>query len=65
MYNNTLSRSGNDLYTNFFAELFSNVANLLVSAKDAREGDVVTTIEPEVQTRLEDDIAKVNQTIFE
>ena len=62
VYNNTLSRSGNDLYTNFFAEIFSNVANLLISAKDAREGDVVTTIEPEVQTRLADDIAKVNQT---
>ncbi len=60
-YNDTLSRSGDGLYQNFFAEIFSNVANLLVSANDAREGDVVTTIEPEVQTRLEDDIAKVNQ----
>ncbi|HVB19697.1 MAG TPA: penicillin-binding protein 2 [Candidatus Paceibacterota bacterium] len=60
-YNDTLSRSDNSLYTNFFAELFSNVGNLLVNARDAREGDIVTTIEPEVQTRLEDDIAKVNQ----
>ena len=60
-YDGTLSRSGNSLYANFFAELFSNVGNLLVNAKDAREGDVVTTIEPEVQTRLEDDIAKVDQ----
>ncbi|MDE1919548.1 MAG: penicillin-binding protein 2 [Patescibacteria group bacterium] len=59
-YDGTLSRSGDALYKNFFAELFSNVGNLLVSAKDAREGDVVTTIEPEVQTRLEHDIAKVN-----
>jgi cell division protein FtsI/penicillin-binding protein 2 len=59
-YNDTLSRSDDSLYKNFFAELFSNIGNLLVSARDAREGDVVTTIEPEVQTRLEDDIAKVN-----
>ncbi|MDE2021545.1 MAG: penicillin-binding protein 2 [Patescibacteria group bacterium] len=60
-YDGTLSRSGDSLYKNFFAELFSNVGNLLVSAKDAREGDIVTTIEPEVQTRLASDIAKINQ----
>jgi cell division protein FtsI/penicillin-binding protein 2 len=60
-YDTTLSRSGDALYKNFFAELFSNVGNLFVNAKDAREGDLVTTIEPEVQTRLADDIAKVNQ----
>jgi cell division protein FtsI/penicillin-binding protein 2 len=60
VYDGTLSRSGDSLYKNFFAELFSNVGNLLVNAKDAREGDVVTTIEPEVQTRLENDLAKVN-----
>ncbi|MCX6786708.1 MAG: penicillin-binding protein 2 [Candidatus Kaiserbacteria bacterium] len=61
MYDTTLTRSGDALYKNFFAEIFSNVGNLLVSVNDAREGDVVTTIEPEVQTRLENDLAKVNQ----
>jgi len=60
MYDGTLSRSGDSLYKNFFAELFSNVGNLLVNARDAHEGDIVTTVEPEVQTRLESDIAKVN-----
>lgn len=60
-YESALSRSGDALYKNFFAELFSNVGNLLVNANDAREGDVVTTIEPELQTRLEGDIAKVNE----
>jgi cell division protein FtsI/penicillin-binding protein 2 len=60
-YDNTLSRSGDSLYKNFFAELFSNVGNLLVNARDAREGDVITTIEPEVQARLDYDLAKVNQ----
>lgn len=62
VYEDTLSRSGDSLYKNFFAELFSNVGNLLVNAKDAREGDIVTTIEPEVQTRLADDLAKVNRS---
>lgn len=61
VYEETLSRSGDSLYRNFFAELFSNVGNLLVNARDAREGDVITTIEPEVQTRLASDIAKLNQ----
>ncbi|MBI4088748.1 penicillin-binding protein 2 [Candidatus Kaiserbacteria bacterium] len=60
-YDGTLSRSGDALYKNFFAELFSNVGNLLVDTRDVREGDIVTTIEPEVQTRLENDIRKVNE----
>jgi len=60
-YDGTLSRSGDLLYKNFFAELFSNVGNLLVNAKDAREGNIETTIEPEIQTRLENDLAKVNE----
>jgi stage V sporulation protein D (sporulation-specific penicillin-binding protein) len=60
-YDSTLVRSGDSLYKNFFAELFSNVGNLLVNARDAREGSVVTTIEPQVQTRLEKDLAKVTE----
>ncbi|MFA5998150.1 MAG: penicillin-binding protein 2 [Candidatus Paceibacterota bacterium] len=60
-YDGTLGRSGDSLYKNFFAELFSNVGNLLVTARDAREGDIVTTIEPEVQTRLQDDLVKLNR----
>ncbi len=59
-YDGTLSRSGDGLYKNFFAEIFSDVGNLLVSPSDARSGDVVTTIEPEVETRLVDDLARLN-----
>lgn len=61
VYDDTLLRSGDSLYKNFFAELFSNVGNMLVAAKDAREGDIITTIEPEVQTHLEEELAKVTQ----
>ncbi|NNM83980.1 penicillin-binding protein 2 [Candidatus Parcubacteria bacterium] len=60
-YDQTLSRPGNGLYQNFFAELFSNAGNLLMSANNAREGNVITSIEPEVETRLVDDLAKVNK----
>jgi cell division protein FtsI (penicillin-binding protein 3)/stage V sporulation protein D (sporulation-specific penicillin-binding protein) len=61
IYDGTLSRSGDALYHNFFAELFSNVGNLLIDARDVREGDILTTIEPEVQTRLEYDLARVHE----
>ena len=60
-YDGPLTRSGDSLYQNFFAELFSNVGNLLVNARSAKEGDVVTTIEPEVEMRLASDLAKVNE----
>lgn len=59
-YNDVLSRSGGTLYKNFFAELFSNVSDLLINARDTREGDVITTIEPEVQTRLYNTLEKIN-----
>lgn len=61
MYDGTLARSGDGLYTNFFAELFSNVENLLVDATDVREGDLITTIEPEVETRLEKELREVHE----
>jgi cell division protein FtsI/penicillin-binding protein 2 len=60
-YESALSRSGDALYKNFFAQLFSNVGNLLVDAENAREGDVVTTIEPEVETRLITDLEALNK----
>lgn len=61
VYDGTLARAGDALYKNFFAELFSNVGNLLVDAADVREGDLITTIEPEVQTRLEKELRKVHE----
>ncbi|MGH7174871.1 MAG: peptidoglycan D,D-transpeptidase FtsI family protein [Minisyncoccia bacterium] len=59
-YDSVLARSDDSLYQNFFAELFSNVGNALVSAEATTQGNVVTTIEPEVETRLSQDLAKVN-----
>lgn len=61
VYDSTLLRAEDSLYRNFFAELFSNVGNLLVSARDAREGDIVTSIEPEVQARLENNLEKISK----
>ena len=51
-YNDVLQRNSEDLYVNFFAEVFSNIGASLF--KDTqREGDIVTTIEPNVQNQLE------------
>ncbi|HQU07949.1 MAG: hypothetical protein B7X04_00810 [Parcubacteria group bacterium 21-54-25] len=57
-YNSTLERSDN-IYGNFFTQIFSNLGEVFVNAKAAREGDIVTTIEPEVEARLMTDLAAV------
>ena len=57
-YNAELSRHENNPYVNFFAEVFSNVNKTLFS-DDPREGDIVTTIEPQVQGFLEKKLAEV------
>jgi len=57
-YDDSLSRSQNDLYVNFFAEIFSDIKNA-ISEEDIRGGNVVTTIEPTVQDFLEQKIIQV------
>lgn len=57
-YQNTLSREGDNLYTNFFAELFSDVSTA-VTAKQNLQGDIVTSIEPSVQSQLETELQSV------
>ena len=51
-YDTVLARTDQQLYVNFFAEVFSNLAKL-VNTNQQVEGDVVTTIEPTVQQNLE------------
>jgi stage V sporulation protein D (sporulation-specific penicillin-binding protein) len=60
-YNPTLDRSAQGLFGNFFAQLFGNLENIVVDARSAREGDVVTSIEPFVQQRLDQDLAAVTK----
>ncbi len=57
-YDKELSRNNNRPYLNFFAEVFSNVQRTFFD-NGTREGDVVTTIEPEVQGFLEQKLADV------
>ena len=59
-YNDILSRGSVGLFGNFFAELFASIDDIVVDARGAREGDLVTTIEPVVQEKLDQVLASVN-----
>ena len=57
-YDNVLSRNSNKLYVNFFAEVFSNINDTFFK-DEAGEGDVITTIEPQVESFLEKKLTEV------
>lgn len=57
-YEKTLSRSGSDLYDNFFVEIFSNIKSSVLKDEDI-EGDIVSTIEPVTQAHLTETIEKI------
>ncbi len=59
-YDSVLRRTGDDLYVNFFAEVFSKLGKLL-SDKNEEEGDIITTIEPSVQLFLEKEMEAVQK----
>ena len=53
-YNDVLSRSTSSINTNFFAEVFDNLKDTFSNSES--EGDLVTTIEPTVQSFLENQL---------
>ena len=59
-YDDVLSRSKDNPYVNFFAEVFSDLRNVLFSGDD-RGGDIVTTVEPAVQGFLEKELSLVRE----
>ncbi|OGI86264.1 hypothetical protein A3A01_02065 [Candidatus Nomurabacteria bacterium RIFCSPLOWO2_01_FULL_39_17] len=59
-YNKELSRMNGKPYVNFFAEVFSNI-NKAFFEDGTKEGDVVTTIEPSVQSFLEKELSQVQE----
>ncbi|MDP9249392.1 MAG: penicillin-binding transpeptidase domain-containing protein, partial [bacterium] len=58
-YDRELSRGKNEPYVNFFAEVFSNIQKSF--GEDEKEGDIVTSIEPQVQNFLEDKLREVKE----
>ena len=57
-YEDILSRENNSLYVNFFAEVFSDLGKGLFDG-EKREGDIILTIEPEVQRSLHEELLKI------
>lgn len=58
-YENTLRRTDEGTYANFFVEVFSNIKHQFQEAENS-EGDIITTIEPNVQTYLEQILKDIN-----
>ena len=60
-YNDVLKRDGDNVYVNFFAEIFSNVKSTVVDG-EKMEGDLITTIEPDTQKYLEDALKHIQDS---
>lgn len=56
---NILKRTSQNTYVNSFAQMFSDISAAVTSS--GAEGDIVTTIEPTVQSFLEDQLVKTNE----
>lgn len=56
-YNDVLERNDQNLYANFFVELFSNIGDTITGK--SKEGSIVTTIEPTVQSFVEKELETV------
>lgn len=59
-YNDYLARDKDNPYINFFAEVFSNISQTLFSDKP-EEGDIITTIEPLVQSFFEQVLGNIKE----
>ncbi len=60
-YERTLARLTDSIYVNFFAEVFSNVRNVIDAAEGEGAGDVITSIEPTVQATLEESLVHIKE----
>ena len=61
-YNTVLRRTSEHIQVNFFAELFSNIADSILHADKEEEGDIVTSIEPTVQGFVENVLVDIYET---
>lgn len=58
-WEDTLRKDGSGLYVNPFAEIFTNVSALVSNEVGSHEGNVITSLEPDVQRQLEDSLEKI------
>jgi cell division protein FtsI/penicillin-binding protein 2 len=57
-YEDVLSRDDEKVFSNFFVEIFSNLKKVVIDGKSPK-GSIVTTIEPQAQAFLEDEMNQV------
>jgi cell division protein FtsI/penicillin-binding protein 2 len=57
-YDDILARNTDDAYTNFFAELFTNIKKVAANGQNL-EGDIVSSIEPTTQNFLERSVKEI------
>jgi cell division protein FtsI/penicillin-binding protein 2 len=60
-YEAVLARDQERLSVNFFAEIFSNLGQLVFDQSDERAGDIVTTLEPRVSRSLQNELLATNE----
>lgn len=60
-YDEVLSREGDSMYVNFFAQMFSDIGSAVFSRSQKQEGDLILTIEPTVQLELEQALGKISE----
>ena len=59
-YDDVLQRNEEDVYVNFFAQIFGSLKDK-VSDKKSRKGDIITTIEPTVQKKLQEVLGTITE----
>ncbi len=58
-HDDVLTRRADDLYVNFFAEVFTNIRETIFDRTEEAEADLVLTIEPTVQAYLESELGGI------
>ncbi|MDH5442464.1 MAG: penicillin-binding protein 2 [Candidatus Nomurabacteria bacterium] len=58
-YNTVLSHDNNSPDVNFFAEIFTDLGKKINTDIEDRQGDIITTIEPQIQLFLDEQISNI------
>ncbi|MAZ56244.1 hypothetical protein CL653_00425 [bacterium] len=61
-YESTLNQGENTIEVNLFAEIFSNIENLVFQHQEDKAGDIVTTLEPTVSRVLQQTLQETHTT---
>lgn len=60
-YEEVLNRRNDKLSVNFFAELFTNLGDLVFEHEEDKQGDIVTTIDPTIARLLQNELLSIQE----